>query len=362
MKLLKNIQVVAEKELGQAEALPFASYRSPEILDAEEERVFRHDWVFVCSESDLPDIGDYQSITIAGEPIVVIRGNDGELRALSNVCRHRGAILLDGGGKVDKIRCPYHAWTYSNQGELKGLPFQGDVEIDRQDHCLPTFRLESWLGLVFVSLNDNVAPLAERLADLEKVLAEYKIHDFAHGGKIERRNWNANWKLAMENFVEGYHFFAVHKDTVEAAAPTRDVFYVDGNRDWSVTGGKQLDYADDLAGWLMGRSVEKTYLSVCIHPNFVCNLYDGYLAWVRVIPTGPDSCEITTGLLSLEKPWAPKSVEAHYEKILNEDKEICERVQKGMASLRSKGGKLVELERAVVHFHQYVGRQLSASD
>ena len=359
MTLLNQIQEIASKGIGVAEALPFASYRAPEVLEAEQEWLFKEDWVFVCSEADVPNAGDYHTCYIAGEAVAVIRGKDGELRALSNVCRHRGAVLLDGSGNAERVTCPYHAWTYSDRGELKGLPFPGNVEINRENHCLPSFKLETWLGLIFVSLNDEVEPLADRLTGLSEILSDYQIDSFTHGGKIERRTWNANWKLAMENFVEGYHFFAVHKNTVEAAASTRDVFYVDGNTDWSVTGGKQLDYPETMSDWLLDRGTNKKFLSICIHPNFVCNLYDNYLAWVRAIPTGPDSCEITTGLMSAKKLYAGKGIEALYEKILNEDREICERVQKGIATQRSRGGKLVELERSVVHFHQYLAKKFS---
>ena len=364
MSVLESIQQVAQHAMGEAEALPFGSYHSPEVYAAEQQKLFSRDWVFACFEANVPNPGDYHALKIAGESIVVIRGKDGELRALSNVCRHRGAVMLKGSGNANagKLVCPYHAWTYSSQGELKGVPYSGSVEVDKKAHCLPQFKLESWFGLVFVSLNDDAPPLAERYKGMEKYFSKYQVDSFKHTESIKVEYWQANWKLAIENFVEGYHFFAVHKKTVEPGASTKDNYYVEGHADWSITGGKQLDYPSTIKGWIKGKPEEIHYLSICLPPNFVCNLYEGYMTWARVLPTGPTTCEIATGYVSYHSFKASKWSKAFNDKIFAEDREVSERVQEGVTSQISKGGKLVELERAVVDFHHYLAKFLFDKD
>ncbi len=353
---------ITAQHLGDAEALPFQSYRDPEYFDVEQREIFGSDWVFVCTDADLPSAGDYHALVIADEPLVVIRGKNGELRALSNVCRHRGAVMLSGSGNANKVVCPYHAWTYSEEGALSGVPHRGDVQVDKEAHCLRRFKLETWFGLVFVSLNDNAPPLAPRFRGLEKYFSNFRVGSFRHASELEVQPWQTNWKLPMENFVEGYHFFAVHRDTVEPAAPTRDCFYVEGHADWSITGGSQLEQPATFKDWIMRKPSEVEYLSICLPPNFVCNLYEGYMTWARVLPTGPTTCEIATGYCSAVSHPVSEELEAFSARIFAEDREICESVQKGVSSRRVQGGQLVELERAVVDFHQYLGKRLFNED
>lgn len=360
MTLLQQIQQAATQPLGEAEALPFASYRSPEVHEAEQQSVFSRDWVFVGFEADVPTPGDYQTLTLAGEPIVVLRGQDGQLRALSNVCRHRGALLLEANGRLrsSKIMCPYHAWAYSDQGALKGVPYSGSVDVDKQAHCLPQFRLAVMFGLVFVCLSDETPPLVERFRGLEKYFSKYGVESFGFSPGLGVQHWQCNWKLAMENFLEGYHFFAVHKETVEPAAPTKEVYYVEGQAEWSVSGGKQKDYRKTWLGEYKAQEEEVEYLTICLPPNFVGLLYEDHISWARALPTGPATCEITFGTVSRDPFQISKSESDFSDKFFAEDRDICERVQAGMSSQRSRGGQLVELERAVVDFHHYLAERL----
>lgn len=362
MNLLQQIHKVAQHPVGEAEALPFGSYHNIEAFEAEKRRLFNRDWVFICFEADVPNPGDYHAVKIADEPVVVIRGKDGELRALSNVCRHRGAVLLKGNGNTKRVVCPYHAWTYSDQGVLKGVPYSGDVKVNKHDHCLPQFKLESWFGLVFVSLNSEAPSLPERFKGLEKYFSLYKIDTYSNSSGIETQHWQANWKLAMENFIEGYHFFSVHANTVEQAAPTGECYYIEGHADWSITGGKQYDYPTTLKDKISQKSKETEFLSICMPPNFVCNLYEGYMTWARVLPIGPSTMEVATGFVSAYPYKASKSERGFNDELFNEDKEICERVQEGVTSRLSKGGQLIEIERAVVDFHQYLAKFLFDKD
>ena len=142
--LMSLYQEIAEANLSKAESLPLAIYHDHDVYKSEVDRIFHNDWVFICPEAKLKEPGTYFALTLAGEPLAIIRGQDGAVRTLSNICRHRGTPLLDEGyGEVRRnIVCPYHAWTYDDEGSFRGAPMTGDVHIEPQDHCLPVFATE----------------------------------------------------------------------------------------------------------------------------------------------------------------------------------------------------------------------------
>jgi len=358
--LEKSYVEAASQALPEARCLPFMVYSDQRAYRQEKETVFHNDWVFVCAEQQLLATGDYFALSIAEEPIVVIRGKNNQLRALSNVCRHRGTLLNDEGvGQAKRMICPYHAWTYETDGQLIGVPYGGDSEVDKQAHCLPEFALEIWQGLVFVSLASNAPSLRERYASIERYLARYDYAQFDtyYGGNVER--WQCNWKLAMENAMESYHLFKVHKDTLEAVTPTKQAFYLEGGASWSLTGGKYKNSRNKLTNWLMGEGdvTDQYYVLISLPPSFVGILSRESLAWVSVYPAGTTECVVRSGALSI-KGGGDSGEDEFTAAFFAEDKMICERVQQGMASTHSHGGSLIEMERVVVDFHQYLASRL----
>ena len=158
-------------ELDPDRALPAAAYRDPVWLVAEKERIWRGDWVFAATEDALAAPGDQLPVVIGDQPVVLLRNQSGELVALSNLCAHRGTLLVEERINAERIQCPYHAWTYDDTGRLVGVPFAPRDALDRASHCLPSYRVESWHGLVFVSLDYGVEPLATRFAAVEPHVA-----------------------------------------------------------------------------------------------------------------------------------------------------------------------------------------------
>ncbi|MCV6589326.1 MAG: aromatic ring-hydroxylating dioxygenase subunit alpha [Marinobacterium sp.] len=368
--LLEHYQRSAQAGVEQARCLPLAVYNDPAVYVAEVSRVFHNDWVFACAEDRLLEVGQYYAMTLAGEPVVLIRGKDGELRALSNLCRHRGTPLLDEGyGKLGRnIVCPYHAWTFSDTGEFKGAPMTGEISIDKAEHCLPRFAVASWHGLIFINLAAAPQPFSEKVVGLAPYLTAFELSAFTHSYQLKSEHWQANWKLAVENGIESYHLFKVHKETLEAVTPTRQAYYVAGGADWSLSGGKMQDNRSKLEkllgnSWLSGGYPEayQHYLLIFLPPSFIGVLtYEG-LNWIHILPQGPEHCSVTPGGLLQHKLSASdlKSDEiAFTHQFLLEDQLICERVQRGTHARKGQGGKLVSMEKILVDFRQYLARQL----
>lgn len=362
----KQLEIYREKAsqpLASAEALPFSAYEDEAVFQQEKRSIFQEDWLFICAEQEIPAPGDYFALTVVGEPIVLLRGKDGVIRALSNVCRHRGTPLLDEGfGQVSKlIVCPYHAWAYDDTGACKAVPLPGDQVVKREEHCLPRFHLESWQGLLFVSFAEQPVALQERLEGMDDYLAAFDISRFqqAVSGGIEC--WASNWKLAVENAMESYHLFKVHEKTLETVTPTKAAFYVAGYEEWTLTAGKMIDSSSGLLNWFKGKTPEvyEHYVLISLPPTFVAILSYDSLGWIQVLPTSRNECFIRSGYITeAGSGKEDKGSQSFTKAFFQEDKEICERMQKGMSARMTQGGKLVELERVVVDFHRYLANRL----
>lgn len=363
MTILDSIITEAILPLEDARSLPFSAYTDRSVYDAEAEAVFSNEWVFVCMEGEVPNAGDYFAMMLANEPICVLRGDDGKLRALSNVCRHRGTALLDEGfGRVDKyITCPYHAWAYTKDGALKAVPYNKLIAVDKPEHQLITYQVSTWNGLVFVNLDDNAKPLKDRFSRIDHYLQLFEPWTFDQISQGEIESWQTNWKLAMENAMESYHLFKVHETTLETYSPTRDAYYIAGSSEWTLTGGATNRKKGVIEKILGGSHNElyDHYVLVALPPSFVGILTYGSFGWLSAHPTSETTTQIRSGATFIGDGLQGSSQNDDFTKaFFQEDKEMCERVQKGMGSTRSKGGKLVDMERVVVDFHQFLATRL----
>jgi Rieske 2Fe-2S family protein len=200
------------RPVDEAHLLPPRVFHDPAVHAWEQEAWFARTWLCVGREDDAPEPGSYFLAQVAGESLVVVRGRDGELRSFYNVCRHRGATILEEDrGSLVRIQCPYHAWTYELDGTLRGAKHIDTlIDFERADQGLVPVRLERWAGFVFVNLAGSAAPpLAEALVDLPDVLARFPLGDLRRAKRIEYEV-NANWKVIAENYSECYHCPGVH--------------------------------------------------------------------------------------------------------------------------------------------------------
>lgn len=338
-------------------ALPAAAYRDPKWLAAEKERIWHGDWVFATTEDALATPGDQVPLTIGDQPVLLLRNGAGELVALSNLCAHRGTLLVEEPGNAKRIQCPYHAWTYDDAGRLVGVPFAPSGVIDRSAHCLPSYRVESWHGLVFVSLGHGVESLARRFALIERHVCAAGIDDVQHQSDQQSTEvWACNWKVAITNAMESYHLFKVHPETLEPFAPTKDAYYVAGSARAAATGGTYKGQDD--------------YLLISLPPGFVGVLTGDSFVWQAVHPLDTDRCAVriggafvsdgragTFGRIGKWLTWAAAAAYPQSD-FLREDKAICERIQRGVTGDFTPGN-LVPIERVVGDFGDYLNWRLN---
>jgi len=206
--------------LDRAETLPPACYTDAAFYDFEKEALFNHEWLCVGRESWVSEPGDYFTTRIIGEPIIVARTRRGELKAMSAVCQHRAMLVAEGRGNARGFVCPYHHWVYGLGGELVNAPaMERTCGFDKRAIRLPTFRLETWLGFIFINFDQCAAPLAPRLARVAEAVAGYDLAA-ADGPPIITGSFAWNWKVMFENNNDGYHANKLHQGPLHDFVPS----------------------------------------------------------------------------------------------------------------------------------------------
>ncbi len=352
----ESIMEATQISFDSNRALPAEAYRDPMWLEAERKEIWHNDWVFATSIDALANPGDQVPTYVGSQPVLLIRRQSGELAALSNLCAHRGTLLVDKPTNSNRIQCPYHGWTYEDSGHLRAIPYATEDKIDKAAHCLPVYRVETWHGLVFVSLNSDVEPLTERFADIDPLVTERGIDDMRHDATFQTTDeWACNWKVAILNAMESYHLFKVHPSTLEPFAPTKASYYITGSPKATATGGSYKDGED--------------YLLISLPPGFVGIFSQGTFLWQSVHPIDTHRCEVRTGgafkskdssnLMGHLKTWFNWSAGAMLPgDFLAEDKEICQRVQLGISG-EFVPGQLLKIEEVVIDFGRYLYQRLT---
>ncbi len=193
-------------------SLPAWLYQDPEFFELEMARVIRPAWQVVCHLSDIPNAGDWHTLEYLGESVLVVRGEDGMVRAFANVCRHRASRLVDGSsGCAKKLVCPYHAWTYELDGRLSGVPMRSDYPgLDMSRHGLAPVDLEIWRGFLFVRLEGGGPSVAEMMAPYDHEITPYRFEDLQALGRVVQRPRAVNWKNVADNYSDGLHIPVAH--------------------------------------------------------------------------------------------------------------------------------------------------------
>ena len=199
--------------------MPGAFYTSPEQFTWEKKTVLQHGWHCLGRMDEVPEPGDFFTVQLLDEPLIVVRGDDDVIRVLANVCRHRGMPLAEGSGNTKRFICSYHAWMYGRDGALLRATRMENKGFDAANCQLHSYKVQFWNGFIYVSLDANAVPFAESSAALDELLAPYETAKFrlVH---VAQEVWATNWKCLVENFMEGYHLSVVHPQTLHGYTPT----------------------------------------------------------------------------------------------------------------------------------------------
>lgn len=347
--------------------MPASAYISDAVFDEEIEKIFRRQWLCVGRVDQVPSPGNFFSIDLLGDKLVIVHGKDGQIRVLSRVCRHRSAELCSGSGKTNALVCPYHAWTYRLDGALHKAPLMENVDgFEEREWSLPAVRSEVWEGWIFVNFDPAAESLMQQLSPLSKILDRYEMSSMV-STQTAVFDSGFNWKVLVENFMEAYHHIAIHNDSFEPLFPAKDSFVPDNHGPYSIL--RMPSKKDtDLSGSLPplpehGKLTHEEKSQLVAAVVFPCHLFaptGDSLTWYHVLPQSVSRFELriytcfpkeTIDNLAHSEAVAAMNELVTY--IHNQDVLACEAVWKGLQSQCSKPGKLSILEKAIWQFNQW---------
>jgi len=342
-----DVRDAASHGLAHAHALRADYYTDRDILATERRDVFARSWQLVAHRAQLEEPGDHVVAEAAGASVLLLRGRDGVLRAFPNVCRHRAGPLAHCSGKgMHSLRCKYHGWLYDQEGRLVAAPeMQGAAGFEVGDVRLPRLVVREWQGLVFVALDERVpdfervyAGIAERIAPIDLAAMRFERRDVFEVA--------CNWKVYVDNFLEGYHLPIVHpalSKLVDYRAYDTDL------APWYSLQHSPLKDSDAVYG-------EGEAFYFFVYPNVMLNVMPGRLQSNRVLPLGVDRCRVEFDYFYTQDPAALARIERDREfsdEVQHEDMAICEAVQRGLESGLYEAGRLSpRRESGVWHFHE----------
>ncbi|WP_420558144.1 aromatic ring-hydroxylating oxygenase subunit alpha [Roseovarius sp.] len=356
----------------QARAMPPEVYKTDAFLQAEIEHIFRKEWFCVGRADALAKPGDYVTCELADQPVIVLRDREGDLKAFSNVCRHRMSTLLHGRGHTKSIVCPYHAWTYNLDGSLRGAPaMSGNSGFCKSDYALPEIRCEEWLGWVFITLNPEAEPVASRLSELERMIAGYDMTNYTETF-FEEHVWDTNWKVLAENFMESYHLPVCHAGTIGGLSKLEEMVCPPGHDAFNYhtilkDDSLRIAMAHPSNTRLEGDERRMTFL-IAVYPSLMITLTPGYFWYLSLHPKGPSQVRIRFGggmsddyAGDAEAEQNLADLKALLDDVNIEDRGCTEKVYRGLCADGAEPGHLSHLERPNFDFAQYLMNRIDPS-
>jgi carnitine monooxygenase subunit len=362
---LKSAQPTPDPLDGMS--LPGWLYFDPEFFAAEQTAFLRAAPQVVCHESEIAQAGEWRSLEYLGESVIVIRGDDRQLRAFANVCRHRGSRLVDGnGGCARVVTCPYHGWSYSRDGRLVGVPHRNEYpELRTEDYGLFPVVLENWRGFLFVTLEPGSPSVSEMMAPYEGEVAPYRFEDLRVIGRVTVRPRNLNWKTIADNYSDGLHIPIGHPGLTRLFG-----------RNYRVEANAHVDRMEgDLVEKESANASERAYQRLLPHvahlpashqrkwlyyklfPNVAFDIYPDQVDFMQFLPVSATQTVIREISYAIPDDRRQMKAARHLNWRINrrvnaEDTELITRVQLGMQSSSYKTGPLGTSEVCLRSFAQ----------
>lgn len=343
------------KPLAEAETIPASWYTSSEMTAIENEAVFARSWQLVGREAELRNAGDHIVTNIADEPIIIVRDKDNSLRGFFNVCRHRGGPLATENGCSSHLQCKYHGWTYNLDGTLKATPdFDGVDDFDKTNVKLPSIEVEVWHGLVFARIEAGAPTLQELTEGIDERLGTLKLGELTFHSRVSYEV-KCNWKVYVDNYLEGYHVPIVHPELVKLYDFRS---YKTEVRKWYSFQHSPLSGEENIYS-----SGDGEALYYFIWPNLMLNILPGRLQTNIVESVDESNCIVHFDYYYADGTSSEKiTADLDFSHVVqHEDIDICEYVQRGLRSRSyNKGRFSVKREEAVYHFQNLLKKELTA--
>jgi choline monooxygenase len=357
------------RPLLEAETLPTQCYLSEEFYRREVDTIFMKGWNLLGRVDYVKQPGDYFTRTLVGISLIIMRGADRKIRAFVNACRHRGTMLLEGAGQVDCVRCPYHGWSYNQDGSLRSFFKMDDAKnLDPKEFGLVEVKLETWQGFIFVNFDSNSGTLAQSLGKLGEHTDSYNWEDMVTVGHREVVI-KTNWKSYVENSMEPIHLPLVHQKSIGHvfASGKAGWEYFHGDY-WAIMntitdksravlpGDEGFDRLPNLTG-TAARGAQYIHVNPCttIGADIDC-------MWFKnMVPEGHDTVRNIAAFCfpksALERPDYDRIIKNYMKRfyqVIDEDNEIAERQYTGLTNPLTRTGRYSKYEQSVYWFNNWI--------
>lgn len=373
----KQSQMAKSIESDGTPGKPLApwTYINDELFELEYDTMFLSRWQLAGHVSDVPNIGDFITFDMGRTNVVIIRGKDEQLRAYLNVCRHRASRIFEGKGSCrGVIRCPYHGWTYQFDGSLMATPQEETFpDLDKSQHGLHSVQLEDFNGFLFVRVKGDGPSVADQFAHTAHFFEMYGVADYEPIAEPTEQVWNANWKVAWDNYLENYHIPIGHPGLFRLIEESDDwdeltsgasysVFNLKSKRS-SVEHERQYQEQFHHGEKRLPEGLHNKWVQFGLTPNLGIDLYPEMLDVFQIIPLSVDKTLIRAYFYGHKNPTAEEQELRRLNMKINdpvndEDRELCERVQLGIRTNDYRPGPLSTLEHSVFNFHELLRRAL----
>jgi phenylpropionate dioxygenase-like ring-hydroxylating dioxygenase large terminal subunit len=367
-------------DVSAASTLPPSLYTSADVLAFERDALFAKEWLCVGRAERIPAPGDWFTVTICDEPIIVVRDKTGEVRAMSAVCQHRAMQVCDGQGNSTTFKCPYHHWNYALDGRLLGAPaMERTVGFDKADYGLPPLQVELWQGFVFVNLDPDAAPLAPTLAQYEPYLEHYDLADAVCPGTFTLTDLPWNWKVMFENFNDGYHANRLHQYVQDFCPSNLSDFPVEYDPESNVVfrtggythidGGFNATHQAIMPVFPRLTDEERTRSTFALIPPTLCfGTAPDQCFFFLVRPTGPETIDVEIGYIfhpsALDDPlfeYKLKLSDVGVQVFVEQDQDATTKVQRGLRSRFAPRGRYSWQEESHVRFNRWLVQRYRAA-